>query len=157
MTKVDVLYEVLCPAGEELVRGCEAPGDAADVGVPVRRGMGDGIPGHATKGTVEDEVVEGVGGPAAGACELVQGDVGLEAGRVVRHERVADGKPEGGGSGVLRVVRHMAARVGVFVGGDGGYPEGVVGAVRGMEEGILIGPGRGTRGSALLCLPVLMS
>ena len=70
---MEVGDEVLCPAGEELVGGSEAPGDAADVGVPVGRGAGDGVPGCSTKGAVEDEVVEGVSGPAAGARELVQG------------------------------------------------------------------------------------
>ena len=33
--EVDVLHEVLRPAGKELVRGGEAPGDAADISIPV--------------------------------------------------------------------------------------------------------------------------
>ena len=35
MAEVDVFDEVLCLAGEELVGGCEVPGDTADVGIPV--------------------------------------------------------------------------------------------------------------------------
>ena len=50
---------------------------------------------------MEDKVVEGVGGPAARTRKLVQRDVGPETGRVVRSERMADGKLEGGGGGVL--------------------------------------------------------
>ena len=98
--KVDVVNEVLRSAGEELVGGCEAPGDAADVGVPVRGGAGDSGPGKAAAGAVEDQMVEGVGGPAARTRELVQGDVGPEAGRVVRREGVANREPECGGGGV---------------------------------------------------------
>ena len=53
-----------------------------------------------TMWAVKDEVVEGVGGPATRARELVQEDVGPEAGRVVRGECMADGKAEGGEGGV---------------------------------------------------------
>ena len=83
MAEVDVLDEVLHSVRKELVWGCEAPRDAADVGVPVSGGAGDGGSGRATTQAVEDEVVEGMCGPAAGARELVQGDVGPETGRVV--------------------------------------------------------------------------
>ena len=153
--EVDVLDEVLRPAGEELVRRGEAPRDASDVGIPVGGGAGNGRPGRSTKGAMEDEVVEGVGGPAARACELIEGDVGPEPGRVVGREGVSDRKAEGGGGGVPRVPRDAAARVGVFVGSDGRRPKGVVGAVGGVEKGILVGPGGGTWGSAAPCLPVL--
>ena len=86
---------------------------------------------------MEDEVVEGVGGPAARARELVQGDVGPETGRVVRREGVADRKPECGGGGVPWETGHASARVWVLVGGDGGGPKGVIGAVGGVEKGDL--------------------
>ena len=49
---------------------------------------------------MEVEVVEEVGGPATGAPELVQEDIGPEAGRVVRRERMSNGKAEGGEGGV---------------------------------------------------------
>ena len=100
MAEVDVFDEVLCSAGEELVRGCEVPGDVADTGIPVGRGTEYCQPGCLTEWAVKDEVVEGVGGPTAGARELVQGDVGSEPGHVVRRERMANGKLEGGGGGV---------------------------------------------------------
>ena len=83
-------------------------------------------------------MVEGMSGPAARARELVQGDVGPEPGRVVQREGVANGEPEGGGSDVPCVTRYMAPSVGVLVRGDGGDPEGVVGAVRGVEESVLV-------------------
>ena len=111
--------------------------------------MGNGSPGRLTKGAVEDEVVEGVGGPAARARELVQGDVGPEPGLVVRRERVAYGEPESGGGGVSRVARHASARIGVLVGGDSRRPKGVVGAVGRVEEGVSRKPtteGQGWRG-----------
>ena len=103
---------------------------------------------------MEDEVVKGVGGPTAGARELVQGDVGPEPGRVVRCEGVADGKSEGGGGGVPCVAWHVPSRVGVIVGGDGCRPKGVVGAVGGVEKGVFVGPRGCTEGGVLLCLPV---
>ena len=53
-----------------------------------------------TTWAVKDEVVKGVGGPAARAREPVQENVRLEAGCVVRGECMADGKVEGGGGGV---------------------------------------------------------
>ena len=140
MAEVDVRHEVFCLAGEELMGGGEAPRDATDVGISIRGGAGDGGPGRASEGAVEDEVVEGVSGPAARTRELVQGDVGPEPGRIVRREHVADGEPEGGGGGVPCVAGHSASGVGVLIRGDGGDPEGVVGAVRGMEEGVLVGP-----------------
>ena len=110
--------------GEEFVRGGEVPGDTADVGVMVCGGAGYGGPGRLTEGAVEDEVVEGMGGPATRACKLVQGDVGPEPGHIVRHEGVADCELEGGGGGVPRVAGHAATRVGVLVCGHGGFPEG---------------------------------
>ena len=59
------MNEILRPAGEELVWGGEAPGDAADVSIPVGGGASYGSPGRSTKGAVKNEMVEGVGGPAA--------------------------------------------------------------------------------------------
>ena len=138
MAEVDVSNKVLCPSGEELVRGCEVPWDAANIGVSVSGGAGDGGPGRLTEGTVEDEVVEGVIGPATGARELVKGDVWPETGCIVRREGVANGEPEGSGGGVPGVTGHAATGVGVLVRGHGGRPEGVVGAVGGMSEGVLV-------------------
>ena len=64
MAEVDIGDKDLCPAGEELVGGCEAPGDATNISVPVCGCVGDRRPGRLTEWAVEDEVVEGVGGPA---------------------------------------------------------------------------------------------
>ena len=128
MAEVDVSDEVLCSAGEELVWGCEAPRDAMDIGVLVGGGTGDSRMGRAFKGAVENEVIKRVGGPAAGACELVQGDVGLESGRVVQREGMAHHKAEDSEGGVPQVAWHMVPRVGVLVGGNGCCPKRVVGA-----------------------------
>ena len=68
---------------------------------------------------------------------------------------MADGEPQSGGGGVSRVARHTPARVGVLVGGDSRRPEGVIGAVRGVEKGVLVSPRRGAGGGAAFRLPVL--
>ena len=155
MAEVDVGNEILCPTGEELVRGCEVPGDAAGVTIAIGRSAGDSQPGRMTTRAMEDEVVKGVGGPATGARKLVQGDVGPEPGHVIRSERVADGKLESGGGGVPWVAWHAPSHVGVLVSGNSHRPEGVVGAIGGVDEGVLIGPGGSARGGAVFRLPVL--
>ena len=155
MAEVNVGHEILCPSGKELVWGCEVPRDATDVSIPIRGGVGDGTPGRVTTRAVEDEVVEGMSGPAAGTRELVQGDVRPETGRVVQCEGMPHGKAEGGGGGVPWVLRHTTARVGVFVGSDSCRPKGVVGAVGWMKEGVFVSPGGGARGGTPLPLPVL--
>ena len=152
--KVDVRHEVLCLAGEELVGGSEVPRDATDVCIPIHGDAGDGRSGRVSEGAVEDEVVERVGGPAARTRKLVYGDVGPEPGRVIRGEGVPHRKTEGGGGGVPWVSRNTAARVGVCVGSDGGLPKGVVGAVGGVEKGVLVGPRGGAGGSAAPRFPV---
>ena len=96
-----------------------------------------------------------MGGPAARARELIQGNVGPEPSRIVRRERVAHSKPQGGGGGVPRKTWHTSARVGVLVSGDGRRPKGVVGAVGGVEEGVFIGPGQRARRGAAFRFPVL--
>ena len=52
------------------------------------------------------------------------------------------------------VAWHTSARVGVLVGGDSRRPEGVVGAVGGMEKGVLVSPRQWAEGGAAFRLPV---
>ena len=72
------------------------------VAMPVPVGLA--VEGVAT-GALVKEVVEGVGGPAAPAGELVLGDVWPEPPGVVRGERVAHRKAKGRGGGVAGVYR----------------------------------------------------
>ena len=54
-------------------------------------------------GALVEEMVEGVGGPAAPAGKLVLGDIRPEPPGVIQGERVAHRKAEGRGGGVAGV------------------------------------------------------
>ena len=129
---------------EEVVRWLIKPPAAMPVPVGLE------VEGVAT-GALVQEVVKGVGRPATPASELVLGDVRPEPPGIIRGEGVAHCKTEGRGGGVPGVDGQGVAGLGVCVRAHGLLPEGVIVAVRGFGDCVLMhkgGVGAGTgRGS----------
>ena len=102
--------------------------------------------GVAARALVE-EVMERVGGPAASAGELVRGDVRPEPTGVIRGEGVAHRKAEGSGGSVPGVHGQGVACLRVRVRAYSLLPEGMIVAVGGFGDGVLVhkgGVGAGT-------------
>ena len=106
MCGLQVFQEGLGPLVEEVVQRLVKP--PAAVPIPVGL-MAEGV----APGALVEEMVEGVGGPAAPAGQLVVGNIWPELTGVVRREHVAHRQAEGGGGGVLGVNRQGLAGCGV--------------------------------------------
>ena len=147
---LQVLQEGLGPLVEEVVRWLIKPPAA----MPVPIGLeAEGV----AMGTLIEEVVEGVGGPAAPAGELVRGDVRPEPSGVVRGERVAHRKVEGSGGGVPGVHRQGLACLGVRIRAHSLLPEGMVVAIGGFGDGVRVlkgGVGTGAGSDGPFCGPL---
>ena len=119
---------------EEVVRRLIKPPAA----VPVPIGLEvEGV----TTGARVKEVVEGVVRPAASTRELVHRDVRPKPPGIVRGERVPYRKTEGSGGGVPGIHGQGLTRVWVRVRAYSLFPEGVVVAVGGFGDRVLMHKG----------------
>ena len=140
MRGLEVFQKGSGPFVEEVVRWLIKP--PAPMPVPVGLAA-EGV----APGALVEEVMERVGGPAAPAGELVLGDVRPEPPGVVRGESVAHCKAEGRGGGMAGVHGQGLARLRVRIRAYGLLPEGVIVAVGGFGDRVLVhkgGVGAGT-------------
>ena len=145
---LQIFQEGLGPLVEEVVRWLIKPPAA----VPVPVGLeAEGV----TTGALVEEVMEGVGGPAALAGKLVLGNVWTKTMGVVGRERVAHGQAKGGG-GVPGVDRQGFASFRVRVHPYSLLPKRMVVAGGGFGDRVFVdkgGVGTGAGGDGPLCGP----